>query len=172
VLVILLGGILETSKDTLINLLTKGLSRTAVILAKFSGAVLLWSVSLAVAFFVTWVYTIYLLPEGGVENLFLSVFCLWVYGVFLLAVLVLAATLAKGNYACLLLLGFTVVITMILNIFPPLVAYNPLSLATQSLGVLTNATELSVMYSALWVSAVLSVVLIALAVLVFRKKQI
>src|SRR5512133_2582011 len=52
VLVIILSGIManEFSRGTLINMLTKGLSRQTVILAKFTAAVATWTLAYVLCF--------------------------------------------------------------------------------------------------------------------------
>lgn len=174
VTVIVFSGILasELTKGTLTILLTKGLSRTAVILSKFTGMLLLWTASLALCFGLTYGYTLYLFPGGETVNLLFSVFCLWLFGVFLLAVLLLSSTIAKSNYVCLLFTGGAVVLCMLIGILPEAQRYNPLSLASDNLDLITGAAEASSLYGAVWVTGLLSVLFVALAVAVFRKKQL
>jgi len=76
VMVILFSGVLssELSKGTLINLLTKGLSRTAVILSKYTCMVSVWTISISLCFGLTYGYTAYLFPQGETSNLLFSVF--------------------------------------------------------------------------------------------------
>lgn len=64
VLVLLFSGTLTTelSKGTLINVLTKGLTRYAVILAKYTVALVLWSFALLMALGVTY----------GIRHIFLT----------------------------------------------------------------------------------------------------
>jgi ABC-2 type transport system permease protein len=66
VMVILFSGILssELSTGTLINMLTKGLSRTAVILSKYTCMVLVWTISIALCFGLTYGYTVYLSQQA------------------------------------------------------------------------------------------------------------
>src|SRR5690554_784774 len=70
----------EISKGTLINLLTKGLMRQAVIVAKYGAMLLVWSISVGLSAFLTWVYTAYLFPGDGVSQLVFAVFCMWLFG--------------------------------------------------------------------------------------------
>jgi len=174
IVVILFSGILgnEFSKGTLINLITKGLSRTAVILAKFSSMVLLWTVSIALCFLVTWGYTIYLFPGDTVTNLFPAVLLLWLFGVFLLALLLFTATLVKANYGCLLITGAVVVVGMLLGILPDAYKYNPMSLASRNMGLLSGETTLASLAPAIWITAGLILVWLVSSVLVFRKKEL
>lgn len=174
VVVIVFSGVLATelSKGTLIIMLTKGLSRTAVILSKFTCMVLIWTLSIALCFGLTWGYTCYLFPDGTTQHLGFSVFCLWLFGVFLLAWLMFAATLTKNNYGAMLFTGAMVVVCALINFSAAMHAYNPLSLITDNVGLLTNASSVSSLYAAVAITAVLSLLLIAAAVLVFRKKQL
>ncbi len=174
VMVILFSNVLsaELSKGTLINMLTKGLSRTAVILAKYTCMVLIWTISILLCFALTYSYTLYLFPTGETANLIFSIFCLWLFGVLLLAMLLLSATLTKSNYGCLLITGLTAVIGMLLNIIPSVHKFNPISLATDNLGLITNSIESSSLFYAVLNASLLSLFFVALSVLIFRKKQI
>ncbi|NMA33272.1 MAG: ABC transporter permease [Clostridiaceae bacterium] len=174
VMVILFSGVLssELSKGTLINLLTKGLSRTAVILSKYTCMAMTWTASIALCFGLTYGYTVYLFPEDGTSNLLFSVFCLWLFGLYLLAALLFSASLTGSNYGCLLITGVVVVICMIMNIIPAVHRYNPISLSTDNMGLIMNSIEVSSLYSTVAISCLLSLIFISLSVLIFRKKQL
>lgn len=86
---------------TLINMLTKGLSRGAVILAKYTCLVVIWTASLLASLLGTWGYTANLVPGDTTVHLPCAVICIWLYGVFLLALLMFAAALVNSTYgAC------------------------------------------------------------------------
>ncbi|NLM46543.1 MAG: ABC transporter permease [Firmicutes bacterium] len=172
--VILFSGVLssELSKGTLVILLTKGLSRTAVILAKYTCMALLWTASIALCFGLTYVYTHYLFPADKVSNLPFSVFCLWLFGMFLLAVLLLSAVLTKSSYGCLLLTGAAVVACLLVNIIPAAHRYNPISLVTDKMGLIKNTIAVSSLFGAVFIAFLLALLFVSLAVLIFRKKQL
>ena len=174
VTVILFSGILSTelSKGTLVNMLTKGLSRSTVILSKFTSMATLWTISYILAFVVALGYTVYLFPNDTMSNLLFSVFCLWLFGIFLLAVLMFASTLVKSNYGCLLITGAFLVVLLIFNMFPGLQNFNPLSLATNNIALLTNDAEVSKLSFAVAIAIVCSLLLIMASVMVFRKRQL
>lgn len=174
VMVIVFSGVLssELTRGTLINMLTKGLSRTAVILSKYTCMVLIWTASIALCFGLTYIYTVFLFTEAEILNLLFSVFCLWVFGLFLLAALLLSAALTKNNYGCLLITGIIVVVCMILNFIPAIHQYNPISLSTDNMGLLMNSIEVSSLHGAILISCLLSVIFVSLSVLIFRKKQL
>ena len=174
IMVIVFSGVLssELSKGTLINMLTKGLSRTAVILSKYTCMVLIWTASIALCFGLTYVYTVFLFPEGEISNLLFSVFWLWIFGLFLLAALLFSAALTKNNYGCLLITGVIVVICMIMNIIPSVHKYNPISLSSDNMGLLMNSIEVSSLHGAILISCLLSMIFVSLSVMIFRKKQL
>ena len=171
---LVLSGILvtELSKGTLINILTKGLSRQAVILSKFTSMILMWTLSVAVSFIITWIYTVYLFTDGGTNNLLFAVFCLWLFGSFLLSLLIFSSTITNTNYGSLTIIGLTVVIGMLLNIIPSFQNYNPISLSTRNMELLTSTISPTYLYKAIMVTFIMAIVLIILSILSFRKKQI
>ena len=174
VLVLVFSGVLsgELSRGTLINLLTKGLAREAVILGKYSAMLLVWSVSILLSSLLTFVYTIYLFPGDQVQNLVFAVFWLWLFGAFLLAILLASATLVNGSYGSLLLTGLMIVLLLLLNMITGAQKYNPLSLVTRSMELATNTVGPSALYLATGVTSLAILGLLTLAVLVFRKKRL
>jgi ABC-2 type transport system permease protein len=174
VMVIVFSGILSTefSKGTLINMLTKGLSRWAVIIAKYTSMTLVWTASLILSFLATWGYTIYLFPGDEVPNLFSAVFCLLLFGMFLLALLLFAAVISSKSYICMLITGAVIIVSVFFSIIPDAYKYNPTALAGKNMDLVTNAIELSSLSGVICISAMLSIILLAFSVVVFRKKQL
>ncbi len=172
IMVVVFSGVLsqEVGRGSLIPLLTKGLSRVSVIAAKLVAMVAIWTGSVAVCFGVTWGYTVYLFPGDQVDHLLAGVGCLWLFGVCLLAWLLLAASLTSSNYGCLLITGAVVVVAMVAGIIPEAYRYNPLTLASRNLDLLTGALDLSTVSDALVVTVVMTVACAGAAVLVFRRK--
>lgn len=175
-LVLIFSGVLssELSRGTLVNLLTKGLSRRAVILAKYSAMLSVWSLSMLLSVALTWIYTVYLFPQDqvGVAYLLFAISCMWLFGAFVLALLLSSSTLVQGNYGSLLLTGLVLVLLLVLNIFPSSQEFSPLSLASQNLEIAAGKIDPSSLYSAVGVTALASLGLIALAVLMFQKKRL
>ncbi|WP_425539005.1 ABC transporter permease [Microaceticoccus formicicus] len=174
VTILVFSGILvtELSKGTLINMLTKGLSRKAVILSKFTFMTLIWTLSVTISFIITWAYTVYLFPGDRTNNLLFSVFCLWLFGLFLLSLLMFSSTVTNTNYGSLIIVGVTVVIGMLLNIIPSFQKYNPISLSTRNMELLTNTLNPTFLYSSIGVTVIIIIVLMTLSILIFRKKEI
>lgn len=174
VVVILFSGTManEFSKGTLINILTKGLHRSTVILSKWVVIAALWTFSLIGSFLVTYAYTEFLWDTTGIRNLFFSLFCLWLFGILLLAILILGGTIGRNSYSTLLFCGIFVALLMIINIVPAWQDYNPLSLASNNMPLLTGDISVSDMAKPIIIAIALCIVSVASAVGIFRKKQL
>lgn len=161
----------EVSKGTLINMLTKGLSRTTVILAKLTAMVVNFTISLALAFIVCLWYTVYLFGSEGVYNIGFSLFCSWLFGVFLLSILLFGQTLIKSSYGGLLLTGFGIVVLMICNLIKGLKEYNPVGL-TNNIGIITDGVNMEDVYTSVITTVILIGILTIASVLMFRKAKL
>lgn len=174
VVLLVFGGIMsgEFSKGTLVNMLTKGLSRPVVILSKFTSATLVWTACYALCFGVTYGYTAYFWRMDNVQNLFLSIAGLWVYGVLLIAALILGGVLLKGNFSGLLFTFGLVAVTLLISIAPTLNKYNPISCANLNTALLSGQVVPADFTLSMIMCGGLTVLFIVLSILVFNKKQI
>jgi len=174
VLVIIFAGIManEFSRGTLVNILTKGLKRRTVILAKFTTSAIIWTLSYLLCLAVTYGYTAYFWDVTGLQNVFLAFSGLWLFGVLLISLLILGGTLFKTFSGSLLLCGGTVVVMMLLNIIPNVQKYNPAILLGDGTALLTNMVPTTNFLTPLIVCSVSVVVVITASIVVFDRKQI
>jgi len=170
-LVVVFSGMIssETTRGTLTIMLSKGLSRAAVVLSKLTSAALIWTVSFYFSVLTAWGYTAYMFDDG-VPNLFFAMFCLWVFGMFLLALTAFMATLTNKGYACMLSVGAAAIALSIVNIIPVVSKYNPLSLSG-SISLLADGISKADMYPVLAVAAIGTAAFTLLAVMFFNKKR-
>ena len=110
--------------------------------------------------------------SGALPNLLFSLFCLWLFGVFILALLLCASTLAPGSYGGLLLTAGILVILLVLNSFPAVETFNPAALASKNTALLSGGTAPADLTVTVCVSVGLIALLLAAAVLIFRKKRL
>ncbi len=171
---ILFSGIISTerSKGTLINMLTKGLSRNTVIFSKFTAAAIIWTLSYGLSFLVSLGYTVYLFPQDKPENLLFSVFCLWLFGLFLLSLLILAGAMIRSTYGSLLLTGAAVVLLMAANLIPDFQKYNPFSLAAQNVPLLTGSVKTVELFPAAPITLLCTIIFIAGAAAAFSRAEL
>lgn len=162
----------ELSKGTLINMLSKGLSRNTVVLSKYSAALLLWTIGYAFACFVNYGYTTYLFPGNDVANIVFSSFCLWLFGAFLLALILFSSMLASGSYGGLLVTAVLLVIMLIANSFPSIGKYNPVTLASNNMALITNKVSISDTLPTIVSGIAATVFCLLLALVLFKKKKL
>lgn len=172
ILIIVFGGSLpaEFSKGTLIILLTKGLPRKNVILAKFTAMAAIWTMSYSVCFGVTYGYTRYfwkLQPDSA--RLLISAVLLWAFALLLIALLLLGGTLFHSSYGSLLFTGSVTILTFLINIIPKTQRYNPLSLASQNMTVLDGSASAAEFAPAICICVLLALLFLCLSCLIFRK---
>jgi ABC-2 type transport system permease protein len=172
VLVIMFSGMLssELSRGTLTIMLSKGLSRSAVILSKLTSAVLIWTASFTLSVLTAWGYTAYMFEER-VSNLFFAMFCMWVFGVFLLALTTLMAALVSKGYACMLSVGGIAVLLTLLDFIPKADTYNPMSLSTSTLLLLIDEVTPRAFFPALAAAGTGIAAFTLFAVIKFSKKK-
>ena len=174
VVLLVFSGIIaqEVSKGTLINVLSKGLSRNAVIFAKYFTSVLVWTVSYTLAALTTFGYTVLLFGSHSTENLLFSLFCLWLFGAFVLAVILLSGTLVNGNYGGLLVTAVILGGFLILNALPKFSKFNPFRLTSNNVALLTNSVKISDEITAVIITVILTAVCLAATLIMFNKKKL
>lgn len=174
VIVIAFSGIManELSKGTLINILTKGMKRSTVILSKFTMATVIWTVSYLLCLAVTYAYTAYYFTIENISNVFLTFSSMWLFGMLLVAIVILGGVLFKSIYGSLLLTGGIVVVMTIVNIAPKLQKYNPITLSTHNMQLITAQKVPLDFMPAVIICAVLTIVSVIASIMIFNKKQL
>lgn len=173
IVVIIFSGIMasEWSKGTLVLVLTKGLARKKVILAKFVTATVMWSAAYWFSFGISYGYTRFFWDERT-PHLGAAVAFVWLFGVMLIGVTLLGGVLFRGSYNVLLFVGFLVVVLFVLNMFPVIQKYNPMMLVSSNVELLEGTKRLRDFAA----PAVITVTALILAVLgsiaIFDKKQL
>ncbi len=161
----------EYKSGTLLLVLTKGLSRYKVVLAKTLLLLSLWTAGYGICFAITYGYNAYFWDNGIADNLFFSVTMWWLFGVWVICLVVLFSTLLQNNTGVTLCTGGTVLLTYLLGIIPKAKVYSPAMLMdTNSL--LTGAEEIDAYLKAIVIAASLCIVCVAVSIPVINKKQL
>lgn len=174
-LLIIFSGIManEIKRGTLIPLLTKGLKRRTVVLAKFTAASGIWTACYLLSFAVTFYYTAYFWPMHGMHHAFLSFFGMWLFGILLLAFLVFGGILFRHSYGSLLLTGGMLVAMLLVNIHPKLHKYNPITLSGGgNMTLLAGQTPAADFVPAMLICAGMVLLLVGASIALFNKKQL
>jgi len=174
VLIIVFCGITanEFTKATLIPVVTKGMSRRTIILAKATVSVAIWTVSYVVSLGVTWAYTVYFWGNTPLPNAVLAFISLWLFGVLMIVLLILGGICLGNIYGALLFSGGAVIVMALVSIAPQAAKYNPLSLAGGEVSLLNDSQPASAFIPALLICIGLVVVGLIASLLIFDRKQL
>ncbi|HIX30162.1 MAG TPA: ABC transporter permease [Candidatus Blautia stercoravium] len=161
----------EYKSGTLLLVLTKGLSRYKVVLAKTVLLLSLWTVGYGICFAITYGYNACFWDNGIANHLFFSVAIWWTFGVWVICLIVLFSSLFQNNTGVSLCTGGTVLLAYLLSILPKVKSYSPTMLMdTNSL--LMGTQEIDTYRKAIILAASLCIVCIAVSIPIINKKQL
>ena len=161
----------EYRSGTLLLVLTKGLSRYKVVLAKTVLLLSLWTFGYGLCYAITYGYNAYFWNNGIAQNLFLAAVNWWLFGVWVICLIVLFSSLLKNNTEVSLCTGGIVVLMYLLSIIPKAKACSPTMLMDAN-SLLIGAEGVDAYITAIIISAVSGVICIAVSVPVMNKKQL
>ena len=161
----------EYKSGTLLLVLTKGLSRYKVVLAKTLLLLSLWTFGYGICFAVTYGYNAYFWDNGIADNLFSSAAIWWLFGVWVICLVVLFSALLQNNAGVSLCTGGTVLLAYLLSMISKVNVYLPTMLMdTNSL--LIGAEGIDTYVKAIVVAAALCIVCVAVSIPVVNRKQL
>ena len=171
--VLIYGGIFtrEYESGTLLLMLTKGLARYKVLLAKALLLLSLWSLGYFICFGITYAYNAYFWDNSVAKSLMPAVLNWWLFGLWVICLAVLFSTLAKGSSIVLLGTGAAALAAYLLALLPKITPYSPASLMN-SAGLLAGAESTEDYTKAVIVTAVTCAVSLAVSIPIFSKKDI
>ena len=161
----------EYEKGTLVLVLTKGLARYKVVIAKTLMSVLLWSSGYWLCFAITYAYNSYYWDNNIAQNLLAAVASWWLFGLLTVALMVLFSVISNTYSGVLLGTGAFVLASYVVGLFPKLSDYVPTSLMNGTALILGAENSDTYLVAAI-VSILLTVLCIGAGILLFNKKQI
>lgn len=159
----------EYRSGTLLLMLTKGLSRYKVVLAKTVLLLSVWTFGYGLCFAITYGYNAYFWDNGIANNLFSSAAVWWLFGVWVICFVVLFSSLLHNNTGVSLCTGVTVLLAYLLSNI--LKVYSPTMLMDIN-SLLTGAEETDTYIKAIVVAAAMCIVCVAVSIPVINKKQL
>lgn len=173
VFVLMFSGIVvnEIQKGTLINVVTKGMSRWKIIASKGFLMVVLWTVMYFFSYIITYVYNAFYWDNDIAKHLFFSAFCLYFLGVWLISIIMLMSACANNSATVSLGTCGVFIVCYLLNIVPKLQEYLPIKLMESSklpfgIGEPTDFVA-SIIVVGIW-----STVNVILGISIFNKKNL
>lgn len=161
----------EYQKGTLINMLTKGMSRWKIIASKTFSIMALWTVGYWLCYGITYGYNFYFWDNGIASHLIPAAGCFYLFGLWLISLLMLMSTLFSTSSAVLASVGSIFLILYLFSFLPALQKYLPVKLLS-SAALLGGSIPLSEYRPALFMTVGLSVSGILLSVICFNRKAI
>ena len=122
----------EYAAGTLILMLTKGLARYKVYLAKATAALLLWSLGYFACFAITYGYTVYFWDQSIVYHLIPTVLHWYAFGVLCICLTLLFSTLCQTHTSVTLMTGATVLLSYLIGLLPRAKYISPAALMNTS----------------------------------------
>lgn len=172
--IILFGSCLsnEYSKGTLVLMVTKGLSRKAVILAKYTAAAALMTVSYWIGYAAAYGCTALLWHDRDLSNVFLAAFSLWLVGFLYLSILMIGCVIFKQTFTGILFTGGIVALISLLGMVEPIAGCNPFILTSKNIDLISGEVVLAEFIIPAFISAALSIFGLLTAIRLFNKKQL
>lgn len=172
--IILYGSCLssEYSKGTLVLMVTKGLSRKAVILAKYTVAAILMTLSYWISYAATYGYTAFLWDNVNLSNVSFAAFALWIVGFLYLSILMVGCVIFKQTFTSILFTGGIVALISLLGIVEPIAKFSPFILTTKNVDLISGEVVLSDFIIPTLISVAISVLGLLIAIRLFNKKQL
>lgn len=172
--IILFGSCLsnEYSKGTLVLMVTKGLSRKAVILAKYTAAAALMTVSYWIGYAAAYGYTALLWQDTDLSNVFLAAFSLWLVSFQYLSILMIGCVIFKQTFTGILFTGGIAALISLLGMVEPIAGCNPFILTSKNVDLISGEVVPSEFIIPALISVGLSVLGLLTTIRLFNKKQL
>ncbi len=161
----------EYQEGTLVQVLTKGLSRYKVVISKAVLAEVLWTVCYWMCFAITYGYNEYFWDNAIAKNLVFSVACWWLFGVWVVFLAVFFSVMAKTNTGVLAGTGGVVIVAYLIRFLPKVKAYSPAMLINTE-GLLTGGDGGDSFCKSIIVTAIMCIALFSCSIQIFNKKQL
>lgn len=161
----------EYSAGTLILVLTKGLNRYKVIVAKTVMLLLTWSACFWMCYGITYAYNAYFWDNSVAHNLMEAVVFYWIAGVFAVALMVFFSTISQNSTGVLLGTGGVFAISYLVAMVPKVAKYLPTKLMGTT-GLLNGIEEVADYSEALMVTIVIALLAFVVSVPILNKKKL
>lgn len=161
----------EYQSGTLILVLTKGLSRYKVVLAKTAMMLLMWTFCYWVCFGITYGYNAYFWDNSIASHLFYAAFCYWLFGIWVLTLVVLFSSIINSNTSVLGGVGGTVIVLNLINMYSDVKKYLPIKLMG-GFSLLTDEANMKDFNVAVFITIILSIIFVGCSIIIFNRKMI
>ena len=161
----------EYQKGTLIQVVTKGLSRRKIYFSKLFTGFATWTAMFVLYSGVTFGYAKYFWTDDEVPHLLPAMLFLWLLGMLLMSLTVMFGAIASNSGQVLLGTGAVFFITFLLGYIPKLSDYMPMKLS-EGLALCKGTALVSDFTGAAILSSIIIVICVIIGMAVFDKKKL
>ncbi|HGD1471466.1 hypothetical protein UW656_10655, partial [Streptococcus agalactiae] len=161
----------EFSKGTLINLVTKGLAKKVIILAKFIVITLLWTVSYLLSVVIHFSYTLYYFNNEGSHKLMVYG-ATWFIGILFISLILFFSVLFRKTLGVLLGCLFMVVLCVVSGFFKISKSYNPMLLIQKQGEMLSGKFKVQDLMEPSILVFLLIIMTLLLSMYIFEKSEV
>ncbi len=153
-------------------MVTKGLSRKAVILAKYTVAVALMTISYWISYVATYGYTALLWNDTSLSHVVFAAVSLWIVGFLYLSILMIGCVIFKQTFTSILFTGGIVALISLLGMIEPIAKFSPFILTSKNVDLISGEVIPAEFVIPAFVSFILSIFGLLIAIRLFNKKQL
>ena len=161
----------EYQKGTLVQVVTKGLSRRKIYFSKLLTGYAVWTAMFLIYTGITLGYTVYFWGNDGVSNLFYAILFPWVFGMMIMSVLTMFGAVAGSSGHVLLGTGAVFFICIILGYVPKISKYLPTKLM-DGLELCNGTAQVSDFAYALIIALTIMVISVIIGMVAFDKRKL
>lgn len=161
----------EYQSGTLVLMLTKGLGRSKVVLAKTALMLSVWTICYWLCFAVTYGYNAFFWDNGVVNNLFPAACGWWLFGIWIICLTVFFSAVFSNTAGVLSGTGGMALTAYLLGLFPKAQEYTPAKLLNTS-ALLSGAAKAEMYGKATAVTVILCVAGVLGGIAVIHRRQI
>ncbi len=161
----------EYQTGTLVPMLTKGLKRYKIVIAKTAVTGVLWTLGYWICVGITYGYNEYFWDNSTAQNLVLSIVCPWLFGFFVLSLMILFSAIFSSNTGVLVGTGGVVLASYAIGLIPKVQKYLP-TLLLDGNPLLYGTAESKSYVMSIIICVGASIACFALSIPLFNKKQL
>ena len=161
----------EYQKGTLVQVVTKGLSRRKIYFAKLFMGYATWTAMFVIYAGVTFGYNAYFWRGETVPDLLFGMIMLWLLGMLVMSMLCMFGALASSSGQVLLGTGGILFLSMLLGYIPTIEKYLPLKLS-DGLSLCKGAARISDFSGSIITSSIMMVLCVIIGMIAFDRRKL
>lgn len=173
VFVLIFSGICTTEyqKQTLLNMLTKGLKRRTVFLAKLTVAGVIWSGGYWMSYLITYFYNDYFWHNEGVNYPLFAGMMIYVFGLLLVSLIMFFSAWQKTNTGVMMGVGASCIVFYAVGLFSDIKKYVPVNLIS-GMNVLKGVSAPVDYLPSIIVSLGFAIMISLIAIYIFDRREV